>query len=323
LQSSTGFAQSIKNAKIKFFIDTTITIMKSKAVNADKVNWTTIKNTAYQKASSLDDPNKMGDVLRFIFSSINDSHGAFFYRDSTFKWQNKKIEFSDSIRNEWKKGYTVKSQMLDSKVGYLSIPSMSAGNKKESDANAQNLNDHLSALLDKGVKGIVIDLRTNGGGAMFPMILGLQQLLKPGIVGSFTGKKEQNWYVKDNKFYTDTVLSTIVPKSKINAQAMPIVMLISPITGSSAEFLIIAFKGRENTILLGSKTAGAVTSVEGMKVDEAYMYLSVGYGKDSNGKLYKEAIEPDIPFKAVDNFNNLKADEKVQAAMKWINQQIK
>ena len=40
-------------------------------------------------------------------------------------------------------------------------------------------------LLDKHVTGIILDLRLNGGGAMFPMMLGLEQLLHDGKIGSF------------------------------------------------------------------------------------------------------------------------------------------
>ena len=39
--------------------------------------------------------------------------------------------------------------------------------------------------MDKNVTGIILDLRLNGGGAMFPMMLGLEQLLHDGKIGSF------------------------------------------------------------------------------------------------------------------------------------------
>jgi C-terminal processing protease CtpA/Prc len=104
---------------------------------------------------------------------------------------------------------------------------------------------------------------------------------------------------------------------------MPIVMLISPHTGSSAECLIIAFKGRNNTVLLGSKTAGYVTVNTGMPINNtAYINLAVGYSADRNEKIYKEAIEPDLPFTSVDKFNDIRNDEKVKAAIKWLNAKL-
>lgn len=96
-------------------------------------------------------------------------------------------------------------------------------------------------------------------------------------------------------------------------------MLISPHTASAAECFIIAFKGRPNTVLLGSKTAGYVTVNTGIPInDTAFMNLAVGYSADRNEKVYKEAIEPDIPFASADKFNDIANDEKVKAAIKWL-----
>jgi C-terminal processing protease CtpA/Prc len=81
----------------------------------------------------------------------------------------------------------------------------------------------------------------------------------------------------------------------------------------------MAFKGRKKTTLLGSETAGYVTVIAGIPINKAaYMYISVGYGADRNGKIYKEAIKPDIPFTSPDSFNDIKNDEKVKVAVKWL-----
>jgi C-terminal processing protease CtpA/Prc len=96
-------------------------------------------------------------------------------------------------------------------------------------------------------------------------------------------------------------------------------MLVSPHTASSAECLIIAFKGRRNTVLLGSNTAGYTTVNTGIQInDTAAMNLAVGYSADRNGKIYKDAIEPDISFASVDKFNDIPNDDKVKAAIKWL-----
>jgi carboxyl-terminal processing protease len=155
---------------------------------------------------------------------------------------------------------------------------------------------------------------------MHLMILGVEQLLGEGSIGSFHTKKKEDWILKDNTFFADTsAILNITPKCTINAQSIPIVMLTSPGTGSSGEFFIMAFKGRNKTILLGSETAGYVTVIAGLPVnDSAYMYISVGYGADRNGKIYKEAIKPDIPFTATDKFNDIRNDAKVKAAIAWL-----
>jgi len=309
-----------QSEEVKFLIDTTISIMKNNAVNATTVDWDKLRTNALVDAKGIDNPYQLGAIMRDLYKSINDFHGAFFWKDSTFQWHRNAPAISDSIMNEWKKGVQSVTMLLDKNIGYLRIPSMPGGSKEDFDRKAQRLNDSLCVLLNKNIKGIILDARLDGGGAMFPMILGVKQLFHDGFIGSFRTKKKEDWFIKNNRFFVDTALLTEVqPTCNVNAQYIPVVILVGPGTGSSGEFFLMAFKGRKNTILLGSETAGWVTVNTGIPInDTAFMNLSIGYGADRNGKLYKKALEPDIAIKSVDKFNDLANDEKVKAAMKWL-----
>jgi C-terminal processing protease CtpA/Prc len=310
--------------EVKFLIDTTISIMKNNAVNANTVNWDTIRRNALMQAKNIDNPYELGSTMRYLYKSINDFHGAFFWKDSTFQWRHDELKISDSLINEWKKGVQSITAVLDKNIGYLRIPSMPGGSKEDFDRKAQTLNDSLCVLLSKNIKGIILDARLDGGGAMFPMILGVRQLLSDGFIGSFRTKKKENWTIKNNGFFIDTTLLTEVkPKCEVNAQNIPVVILVGPGTGSSGEFFLMAFKGRKKTILLGSQTSGWVTVNTGIQInDTAFMNLSIGYGTDRNGKIYKEAIVPDVTITGVDKFNDIANDEKIKAAIKWLRPQI-
>ena len=306
--------------EVKFLIDTTISIMKNNSVNANTVNWDTLRRNALMQAKNIDNPYELGSTMRYLYKSINDFHGAFFWEDSTFQWRHDQPVISDSLMNEWKKGVRSITMVLDKNIGYLRIPSMPGGSKEDFDRKAQTLNDSLCVLLNRNIKGIILDARLDGGGAMFPMILGVKQLLSQGLVGSFRTTKKDDWFIKNNGFFIDTTLLTEVkPKCNVDAQSIPIVILVGPGTGSSGEFFLMAFKGRKNTILLGSQTAGWVTVNSGIPInDTAFMNLSVGYGADRKGKIYKEALKPDITITSVDKFNDIANDEKVKAAIKWL-----
>lgn len=316
---------SAQSAYVNNLIDSTIDVMKKYAVNRKTVDWQKIADSAKLLASQADRPYQMGNSVRYIFKSINDFHGAFFYMDSTFQWQPNQINVSDSFRNEWKKGVRSITMMLEKNIGYLRVPSIPVATKEDFNTKAQSLNDSLCALLSKNnVQGLVLDLRLNGGGAMHPMILGLRQLLTDGKLGEFHTDITESWILKGNRFFVDTVaVSTIKPSCNIHAEKIPVVMITSPITGSSAENLIMAFKGRKNTILLGSRTAGYVTINNGYAInDTAFINLAIGYSSDRSGKLYTEAIDPEIPMTTVDKFNDISNDEKVKAAVKWIKKTV-
>jgi C-terminal processing protease CtpA/Prc len=288
-------------------------------VNADKVDLDNVKATAITMAAGINDPYELGNVIRYIYQSLNDFHGQFFYKDSSFRWSRHRV-IPDAIMTEWKKGPIIKTMMLGKNIGYLRMPSMMGGSKADFDMKAQSFNDSLCSLLTKNIKGLVLDLRLNGGGAMFPMILGVEQLLPEGVVGSFMVKKKEDWILKDNNFLTDTmVLAGITPKCTVNARDMPVVVLIGMGTGSSGEFTLMTFKGRKNTLLLGNETAGYTTVNSGFDIDyNTSMNLSVGYGRDRQGNEYTETMKPDTIMNAPDLFNDIANDEKVKAAVKWL-----
>lgn len=297
-----------------FLIDTAITVMKSKSYMKDKVNWEALRTALVNRAKAATNINEFGGVAKDLLGTANDFHGAFFYRDSVFKYK-QKIErpFPGAVTEEWKKGVYLKSLLLERQTGYLRIPYITVGSKEEMSKKAQQLNDSLCSLLEKGVKGLIIDLRLNGGGAMYPMMLGLEQVLGNGKLGSFTAAPKEQWIIKQHSFLMDArVLCTIQPKCTISATEMPVVVLIGGGTGSSGEFLAMSFKGRKHTLFLGSPTVGYVTSIEGLPIGKAYLYLSTGYGMDRNGIIYTDAITPDIIDDSIDQFNNIANDPKVK-----------
>ncbi|WP_256002023.1 S41 family peptidase [Pedobacter deserti] len=318
-------SQELKSKEIKSLIDSTILIMKKNSINSNQVDWVDVRENALLKARNLSNAYELGDVMRYLLRSVNDFHGAFFYRDSVFRYSKKDPVISDSIRNEWKKKSGVRAKILEDNIGYLRVPSMPGQSKHKFDSLAQSLSDSLCFLLKRNPKGIILDLRTNGGGALYPMVLGLEPLLGREYIGSFQTKVESKWLLQDHNFYIDTSkLASILPKCSTDASTLPVVILTSHATGSSGEFLIMAFKGRHHTVTLGETTAGYVTVNDGFKVNnDAFMNLSVGYGKDRNGNTYTRALDPDISISGPDNFNDLQHDKKIIAASGWLKSGIK
>ena len=161
---------------------------------------------------------------------------------------------------------------------------------------------------------------------MFPMILGLGQLQSPGKLGAFytKGKKvNTNWYLKTNNFLLDTtILVSITPKCTFDEQQLPIVVLIGPATGSSGEFLTIAFKGRPKTLFIGNPTSGYDTSPIDFSINsEASIRVTIGTGLDRNDIPYDGPIKPDVTIKGTDNFTNPLKDDKINAAIDWLKKQ--
>lgn len=313
-------AQNMISPEVKQLIDTTVALMQKQSVNAKKADWVQVKQNALLKAAHAATPYQAGNALRYLMQSVNDYHGTIFYGDSAFKYEPKPYIVSDSIRQQWNRRADIKTAMLNSRVGYLRVPSMVNGSKRQLDSLAIGLSDSLCRLLSHNkLKGLVLDLRINGGGAMYPMMLGLEQLLGQGRIGSSITGTTSYWIIKDHGFYLDNLMTSIKPTCYTNATTLPVAVVTGNATGSSGEFLAMTFKGRKNTVFVGETTGGYVTTITGYPLTKnAYIYLSTGYSADRTGHVYTEALKPDIPVSGPDKFNNLKQDAKIAAAAKWI-----
>lgn len=105
-----------------------------------------------------------------------------------------------------------------------------------------------------------------------------------------------------------------------NVSKIPVAILIGPITKSSGSILAIAFKGRENTIFIGEETATGYTTSNDFFVfgSDTYLNLSTANSIDRNGVKYMDHVSPDIFLRGQDDFDNLKRDIKVLAALVWL-----
>ena len=312
-----SFGQSESLEKILF---TSIEVIEEHSVASSTVPWNSFKRQVKKKWRRQPSEKTMISVLLELFEFLDDNHGGFYFKDSTYRLNKNVPEISKSILDQWKSGAGVKTHLLEGNVGYLRIPGMPYLNKADCDRRAQQLNDSLCSLLKKSPRGLIIDLRLNGGGAMYPMILGLQSLLEEGKVGSYSSGEKESWLLEGNRFLMDSIvyaeLSSACPQKYID---LPIAFLISPVTGSSAEFLLITFQGRPNTVLVGTKTAGFVTATQGFPIQEdVFLLLSTAYGVDRNGIVYKDAFMPHIPCSSSDEFIDLPSDDKVNKAIEWI-----
>jgi len=307
-----------QSKKAKTVLDSTISIMKVNATNSKQVDWTTLTTEAYKLAKNAKVPEDLGNSIRFLFKSLGDFHGRFRYKDSVFRWKKEQIKLTDEYRRAFKqKGNKFITQQLG-EVGYLRIPMTPQEITQE---RGQALQDSLCKLLSAKPKGLIFDLRLNYGGTMWPMILGVSNVIEKGIVGSFSYADGtiSNWIIdKENIYEGENKITSITSKCEPN-YGIPIVVITGPWTASAAEDLMVALKTRQNTTFIGESTTGAVSVVNGFRInDKSGINLSIAHLMDKNKVLYKGKIQPDILVVDGDDFSNLENDSKVKRAIEYI-----
>jgi len=195
-------------------------------------------------------------------------------------------------------------RMLDDGVAYLVVPGCTVPDVNGLRDFARAAAAELKRLEASHPKAWVIDLRLNGGGNLWPMLLGLRPLLGDGpLMTMVQGDKVEShfgvgpigsWIDWGGNRGPEVQLDwggaepeTIAPfKGRI-------AVLLGSWTMSSGESLTICFAGRQNTRTFGEKTAGLTTVTNFFPLsDGSVLNLPVSRMGDRRGREVKGSIEP-------------------------------
>jgi len=168
----------------------------------------------------------------------------------------------------------------EGKIGFIRLTSFQENTKDEMTAALQELDA-------KGMKGLVLDLRDNGGGLLSSAIQVADLFLSRGIIVSVKGRDgippRPPWTARQDKTVTD----------------VPVVVLINNYSASASEILAAAMRDNHRAILVGEKTFGkgsvqkliALKDASGIKLTIQRYYTPSGISIDKKG------IKPDIEEK--------------------------
>ena len=188
---------------------------------------------------------------------------------------------------------------------YLKVPAFTG------DAQAaKTYANKLSAALKKDTyQSVLVDLRDNTGGNMYPMLAGLSSLLPDEDLFQFVEKNGSKSAVSRS----DVLQQLGLDQTDEKAKKVPIAVLTNERTGSSGEMTVLAFKGLENVKIFGQPTASYTTGNNYYQLyDGAVLLLTTSSILDRTGKLYEnEAIQPDVL-----------TDQPLEEAESWLKGQI-
>lgn len=173
--------------------------------------------------------------------------------------QGKYIDFD--VTRKKIKVVNIKSEVLSDDIGYIKISMFDGEINKD-------FQENLNSLLQKNIKGLVIDLRDNPGGDYDQVSKIADRLLPEGLI-VYTEDKKGNRQEK---------------KSDSTELNLPIAVLVNENSASASEVLSGALKDHKKATLVGTKTFGkglvqAVVNLEdgsGLKVTIARYFTPSG-----------------------------------------------
>ena len=170
---------------------------------------------------------------------------------------------------------SVKGEMLDDKIGYIRITAFQAN-------TAGSFKKALGDLKAKGMKGLVLDLRDNGGGLLDQCTEVADELIGEGTIV----------YTIDNKGEKEVIKSD---KNKLN---MPLTILVNGNTASASEIVSGAVKDTKSGTLVGTRTFGKGLVQTILKLGEdkksAVKVTIARYYTPSGVCIQGKGIEPNI-----------------------------
>lgn len=162
----------------------------------------------------------------------------------------------------------------------------------------------LEALPDQ-LKGVVIDLRNNRGGNMYPMIAAVHRFLPDDNILRFRSRKGMQ------PISCSYVISSVGIEHQTPIEC-PVAILTNEWTASSGEALLICFRGLKNVRVFGSPTAGYASANTPFPLpDGSKLVLTTGCDVARTGEEFcDDPIAPDIA-----------TDTPMEDALLWLGSQ--
>ncbi len=320
--------EKLNNEKL---LDSIIILAKENSVYTKKVDW----NMVSKKVKAILDlkdstSNALIKPTQLLLTELNDFHGALqingqrymgdVKKDVTFSYETNQ-EIPSKLYQESIKGYKIEAKMLTKNIGYIVIPTINIGGDQNAiDLATNTIRDSICKLLSKNPSKLIIDLRTNLGGNMYPMLSGLGLLFPNMNLGGDSKDGESfysKWELKEGNLYMwESQMTSIPINCECKNEIKKYVVLTSRYTTSSGEVVASSLKGQKNITLLGEQTAGYSSTNSWFQLTKVIVFSpAIAYYMSTDKTFHKNGIIPDIEIEEVIDLDNLKKGKTIDKAI--------
>lgn len=186
---------------------------------------------------------------------------------------------------------SVKTEMLRDNIGYVRITAFNTADESGKQDTYTEFYEKVNALLNEGMKGMVIDLRDNPGGALDIVCNICDMLVGEGLITYMEykdGKREEF-------------------KSDANELDIPISVIINENSASASEVLTGCLKDYGKAVVVGKKSYGkGIVQTVYPFFDGSGMTMTVAkYFSPSGICIHGTGIEPDIEVDISEKYKNM------------------
>ncbi|HET6254795.1 MAG TPA: S41 family peptidase [Puia sp.] len=305
--------------KAEQLLDEALHFMEKNYYRRDRVSWTALEAQARQQLLNAGNCDDAYASITWCFQQLGERHSFIMPPDKAARYTGDdapggQISLTDlvgEIRGEW----------LQDSIGYLTIPWVSSTDSLVCERIADSIQAVIARLDTHHLSHWIIDLRNNSGGNCWPMLAGIGPLLGDGVYGYFvaSGERIPIAYYDGSACQGRHVICRVSENHGYHTHSTrkSIVVLTGHRTVSAGEIVALAFKGRQQTCLIGQPTAGLTTANATYSLsDRSMLVLTVCQEADFTGHICDGRIQPDQLIPAADV--NTDADPARSAALAWL-----
>lgn len=198
---------------------------------------------------------------------------------------------------------TVSTEMMENGIGYIEITEFD-------DVTEDQFAEALAECKAKGMKALILDLRSNPGGNLSTVCEISRMVLPKGMI-VYTEDK----YGKRDEYTCDGVRQL----------AVPAVVLVNGYSASASEILAGAMKDHGIATIMGTTTfgKGIVQRVISLSDGSAVKLTVSKYYTPKGNNIHEKGIEPDIVVEFdADAYYDEGVDNQLQEAIRYLSEQI-
>jgi carboxyl-terminal processing protease len=301
--------------KAEQLLNEALGFMEKNYYRRDEVTWTTLASQARQQLLNADNCDDAYASITWCFKQLGERHSFIMPPDKAARYAGDEsptglTDLVGEIRGEW----------LRDSIAYLTIPWVSTTDSSLCERIADSLQTVIARLDTRHISRWIIDLRSNSGGNCWPMLAGIGPLLGDGVYGYFvaSGERIPIAYYDGSACQGRHVICRVSEDHGYHTHAThkSIVVLTGRRTVSAGEIVALAFKGREQTCLIGQPTAGLTTANATYSLsDRSMLVLTVCQEADFTGHVCDGRIQPD---KYIPTDTGTDPDPARTAALAWL-----
>ena len=252
------------------YVHEAVTLMDRNALFAVGAEWEESRSRALAA-----EPGTMDDAYDIVREALRTAGGKHSFL----------MEQSAVLHNDTTRWTMPVIDMTRDSILVISVPEF-AGNEAQAGQYASILQNGISPDANR----VILDLRGNTGGNMYPMIAGVNALLPDGIILKFRSRSGRDM----------DLTAEYIAKVQGIARKTPITPWIAILTddhtASSGEALLLCFRGMDNVRTFGSATAGYASSNRTFNMkDGSHLVITSSCDVARTGEVFcDDPISPDV-----------------------------